>query len=137
MMWINGQKAREEFEPFESMPPASFRGADCAERPPVPPELLGRVLLSCAFDAPWTELKTGHLGFFTNSGKFPRQNLGIFINSGPPAKSDKSRILGVPSPFFPGILLFRHLPETQGKRLDLAKNDGSIKKIGNQAKNEF
>mmetsp|Transcript_39958 Transcript_39958/g.95355 ORF Transcript_39958/g.95355 Transcript_39958/m.95355 type:complete len:276 (-) Transcript_39958:2699-3526(-) len=25
-------------------------GADCAERPPVPPELLGRVLLSCAFD---------------------------------------------------------------------------------------
>ena len=32
-------------------------------------------------------------------------------------------LLGVPSPFFPGILLSRTLPESQAKRLVFEKNE--------------
>ena len=33
-------------------------------------------------------------------------------------------LLGVPSPFFPGILLFRKPSKTSGKQLVFEKNDG-------------
>ena len=38
--------------------------------------------------------------------------------------AQKHHVLGVPSPFFPGILLFRKPSKTQGKQLVVEKNDG-------------
>ena len=51
------------------------------------------------------------------------------VDARPPASlvdfaGNPNPILGVPSPFFPGILLSRKPPETQGKRLVLEKIDG-------------
>ena len=43
-----------------------------------------------------------------------------------------SMILGVPSPFFPGILLSRKPPKTKGKLLVFEKNDGWTEWTRNQ-----